>query len=320
MNVRDSALGGAIDPAILKEAADWLMRLHAGDAGPADWEAVERWRSRSPAHGLAWQRAEALLGDLRQIPAGPVRATLERPNARRRQLLRLAWIPALPAGWLAWQHFAVAGERWHSATGEQRPLTLADGTRLLLNTATGIAVRFDAETRLIRLLAGEILVTSALDPLPRPRPLVVATADGTARAIGTRFSVRRADGEDSSRVAVFEGAVEVEAGGIRRRVDSGQRIVFGAAGPAAPEATDGAADGAWTSGMIVARRMRLADLAAELDRYRPGLLRCHPAVAELQVSGTFPALEPDRSLALLAASFPLRINYRTRYWATVEPA
>lgn len=316
MNARESA----IDPAILREAADWLMRLHAGDAGPAEWAAVERWRTASPAHGQAWQRAEALLGDLRQLPSGPVRTALERPNGRRRHLLRLAWVPALPAGWLAWQHFSVAGERWQSATGEQRPLTLADGTRLLLNTATEIAVRFTAETRLIRLLAGEILVTSAPDPLPRPRPLIVATADGTARAIGTRFSVRRAGGEENSRVAVFEGAVEVAAGGIRRRVDSGQRIVFGPAGPGGPEAADGAVDDAWVNGMIVARRMRLAELVAELDRYRPGLLRCHPAVADLRVSGTFPALEPQRSLDLLAASFPLRIDYRTRYWVTVAPA
>lgn len=316
MNARETA----IDPAILREAADWLMRLHAGDAGPAEWDAVERWRTASPAHGLAWQRAEALLGDLRQIPSGPIRATLERPNARRRQLLRLAWVPALPAGWLAWRHFSITGERWQSATGEQRPLTLADGSRLLLNTATEIAVRFDAETRLIRLLAGEILVSSAPDPQPRARPLIVATADGTARAIGTRFSVRRADGDENSRVAVFEGAVEVAAGGIQRRVDHGQRIVFGPAGPGRPEAADSAVDDAWLNGMIVARRMRLADLVADLDRYRPGLLRCHPAVAELRVSGTFPALEPQRSLDLLAASFPVRINYRTRYWATVEPA
>ncbi len=69
----------------------------------------------------------------------------------------------LPAGWLAWQMVQEGGERWHSATGEQRPLTLADGTRVLLNTATGIAVSFDAQARTIRLLGGEILVTSAAD-------------------------------------------------------------------------------------------------------------------------------------------------------------
>ncbi len=307
-----------IDPAILKEAADWLMHLHAGSAGPAEWQAVEAWRARSPAHGLAWQRAEALLGELRHLPAGPARSALEHPSPRRRQLLRLAWIPALPAGWLAWRQVSVDGERWQSATGEQRPLTLADGTRLLLNTATEVVVRFDAQMRLIRLLTGEILVTSAPDP--QARPLIVVTVDGAARALGTRFSVRRSSGEEGSRVTVFEGAVEVEAGGRRQRVSSGERLAFGTHGPGLPEPSEDAVDGAWTQGMLIARSMRLADLLAELDRYRPGILRCDPAVAELRVSGSFPLLEPERSLDLLAASFPLRVRYRGRYWATVEAA
>lgn len=319
---RGRTAGGAnaeIDPAILREAADWLMRLHAGDAGPAEWAAVERWRASSPAHGQAWQRAEGLLGDLRRIPGGPVRAALERPDTRRRRMLRLLWLPALPAGWLAWRHLSIAGERWQTATGEQRRMTLADGTQLLLNTDTGIAVQFDAQTRRIRLLSGEILVTSAPDPSPSPRPLIVTTADGSVRPIGTRFSVRRTGGDTGSRVAVFEGRVEVESAGLRRQVASGQRVVFHAGGPGLPEAADDAVDEAWANGMIVARRMRLANLVAELDRYRPGLLSCHPDVAALRVSGTFPALDSERSLQLLAASFPVKLRYRTRYWVTVEP-
>ena len=318
MNAREKALTD-VDPAILEEAADWLMRLHADDVDPAEWAEMERWRALSPAHGRAWQRAEALLGSLQSLPASPARAALERPDRRRRQLLRLIWLPALPAGWFAWQHVSVDGERFRTATGEQREITLADGTRLLLNTATEIVVRFDAETRLIRLRGGELLVTSAPDRQPRPRPLVIATADGTARPIGTRFSVRRADGDRFSRVTVYEGTVEVEAAGIRRRVGHGERIRFGAFGPGTPENVDPAIDAAWSNGMIIARGMRLADLIAELDRYRPGLLRCHADVAELRVSGTFPALDPERSLNLLAASFPLSIRRRGRYWVTVEP-
>lgn len=317
MNAREPI----IEPAILREAADWLMLLHEHRGDPADWAAVAAWRQRSSDHERAWQRAEALLGELNQLPGGPLRSALERRNSRRRALLRLAWIPALPAGWLAWRQYETAGgERWQTATGEQRRLTLADGSQLLLNTATEIIVRFDTEQRLIHLLAGEILVTSAPDPQPSPRPLIVASRDGSARAIGTRFSVRRLDHENLSRVAVFEGAVEIAIDGRKQRVDHGQHLVFGKNGIGQPTVSDSTVDTAWITGMIVAKRMRLADLIAELDRYRPGLLRCHPAVADLPVSGTFPALQPERSLDLLAASFPLRVNYRTRYWAILEPA
>lgn len=316
-----------IDPAILSEAADWLMRLHERAAGPAEWAAIEDWRATSPAHGRAWQRAEALMGELRDLPGGPLSATLQerKPSARRRQLLRLAWVPLLlPASWLAWRQLRVEGERWHSATGEQKPLTLADGTRVLLNTATEVAVHFDAQARTLRLLAGEILVSSAPDPAATPRPLVVLTADGALRPIGTRFSVRRAQGDAASRVAVFEGAVEVESRRghqrMRQRVDAGQQLRFGPDDLGPLETGAAVADEAWTRGLVVARRMRLADLVAELDRYRPGLLRCHPDVADLRVSGTFPALQPERSLQLLADSLPVRVRYRSAYWATVEPA
>lgn len=307
-----------IDPAILREAADWLMRLHAGNTEPADWEAVDRWRATSPAHGMAWARAEGLLGDLKRLPSVPTRAALFLPNNRRRQLLRLMWLPAIPAGWLGWRHFSVTGERWQTATGEQRALTLADGTQLLMNTATEIAVSFTVDSRVIRLIHGEVLVTSAPDTQTPQRPLLIATTDGTARPIGTRFSVRRSSDDVESQVAVFEGIVEVKSGGMRRRVERGQRMSFGPHSIGTPESMDATVNEAWANGMIVARSMRLADLLSEIDRYRPGLLRCDPAIANLRVSGTFPALKPEHSLDLLAASFPLQIRYRTRYWATVE--
>ena len=313
--------GGNTDivPALLREAADWLMRLHAGDAGPAEWSALERWRASSAAHGQAWLRAENLLGELRRLPGGPVRATLEQPGAGRRRLIRLLWLPALPIGWLVWRQVTDAGERWQTATGEQRRLVLADGTQLLLNTDTDIAVQFNAQHRLIRLLSGEILVTSGPYSLGSQRPLIVATAEGSVRPIGTRFSVRRTDDKAGSQVAVFEGRVEVNAAGLRQQVARGQGLVFHASGPGLPAAIDDALGEAWVNGMIIARRMRLADLIAELDRYRPGLLDCHPDVANMPVSGTFPVLDPERSLLLLATSLSLKLRYRTRYWVTVVP-
>lgn len=320
MNTHDHHAHDPIDPAILQEAADWLMRLHETHATSDEQEALQRWCSLSPAHGRAWQRAEVLLGDLKSLPPAPARSALTRPNLRRRQILRLLWLPAAaPVGWLAWRNMVEEGERWHTATGQQRTLVLADGTQVQLDTATRIVVQFDDATRRIRLLSGEILVTSAPAVRHVPRPLVVSTPKGNARAIGTRFTVRHIDGDSASTVAVFEGAVEVSSAHALRHLESGHSTRFGQGRIQDSEPIHDTAGPAWTNGMIIARNMRLADLVAELNRYRPGLLRCHPKVAELRVSGTFPALEPDRSLDLLAASFPLRIQSRTRYWVTVEP-
>ena len=66
--------------------------------------------------------------------------------------------------------------------------------------------------------------------------------------------------------------------------------------------------------------MRLADFVQELSRYRPGWLRCDPAVADLRVSGVFQIDDTDRALAAVAHALPVRVERRTRYWVTLIPA
>jgi transmembrane sensor len=76
---------------------------------------------------------------------------------------------------------------------------------------------------------------------------------------------------------------------------------------------------AWTEGVIVADRMPLGQLVAELDRYLPGKLRCDPAVADLTISGVFPLDQPARILAAIARTLPVRVDSFTEYWITLRP-
>jgi len=315
-----------IDPLILGEAADWLVELQSGTATEADHRAVQAWCQRSTEHAQAWQRAQAVLGDFSRLPAPVTGETLRRLSrngavSRRQALQRLGlWLLAAPAAWLAWRE--TPWQQWtadaRTAVGEQRPLTLADGSQLLLNTDTSINISFDARERRIDLLAGEILLTSARDPATPARPLLVRTLHGQATARGTRFSVR-IEGA-LTRVAVLEGAVDTRplhaAGSLLLR--AGERSAFDADRvlPASPLEVG---DLAWENGMLLARDMRLADLLQELGRYRPGVLRCHPAVSELKVSGAFPLADTDASLRLLGDTLPVTIQGLTRYWVTVEP-
>ncbi|HEM7895858.1 TPA: FecR domain-containing protein, partial [Burkholderia cepacia] len=207
-----------------------------------------------------------------------------------------------------------------TAVGERRTVTLADRTVVVLDTDTALDVRFDAAARGLRLLRGTIMVTSSHDDRVPARPLVVATAQGELRPLGTRFAVRQRDG--ATRVEVFAGAVRVQpddAAAGARVIAAGEGADFtrDAIGVQAP--LDAYAS-AWTGGMLVASRMRLADLVAELDRYRRGSLRCDAAVADLRVSGTYPLDDPARVLDTLKATLPIDVHYLTRYWATVVPA
>ncbi|MRU32306.1 hypothetical protein FGX02_00885, partial [Xylella fastidiosa subsp. multiplex] len=55
----------------------------------------------------------------------------------------------------------------------------------------------------------------------------------------------------------------------------------------------------------------------QLDRYRPGRLRCDDAVASLRVSGAFPIDDTDRALAAVERALPVRISRFTRYYVRV---
>src|SRR5690606_37214918 len=92
-----------------------------------------------------------------------------------------------------------------------------------------------------------------------------------------------------SMTAVEQGAVEIRpldpAAGATR-LNAGQRARFSSTAVQVPAASM-AAETAWTRGLLIAERMRLADFLAELGRYRNGWLRCDPAVHDLIVSGVY---------------------------------
>ncbi|XAH21241.1 FecR family protein [Xylophilus sp. GW821-FHT01B05] len=312
-----------LDPRILDEAADWLVRLHDSTATDEDRQACERWRQSSPEHARAWARAELLVNKLGGLPASLAMPALGRPAqvGRRAAVAKLAaLLAAAPAGWAAWRLAEQQG--WtadhRTATGERRDLQLADGSRLALNTGSAIDLRFDGTQRLVFLRAGEILVETAPDASGQQRPFRVATAAGVMQALGTRFSVREEDGR--THIAVLQGAVRISpAGGVvaPQVLPAGQQTSFTAGGIGAFLDADETAI-AWTHGMLLADKMRLADFVAELSRYRRGALYCDPAVAGLQVSGAFPTDDTERVLRMLVSTYPVEAVTRLRgYWVTL---
>lgn len=306
---------------LLEEAADWLVRLQCGDNAPATRAEFEHWRQRSPEHAAAWLRAEAVLSDFLCVPKPIARRTLSGldDEGRRRSLRTFVLLAiATPGVWLLWrqQPWLAWQADLRTATGEQKTLTLADGTQLTLNTDSAIGISFSGQIRRLRLLKGEIMVNTASDPATPARPFVVDTADGSLHPIGTRFSVRRM--ADATRLAVFSGAVRiVTANGREELLTAHQGCRFDTTAIDAPQSL-APGDELWTQGMLVASNMRLAEWTEEISRYRPGLLRCHPAVAELRVSGAFPLTDTDASIDLLLRTRPLAARRLTRYWVSLE--
>ncbi|OXI48714.1 FecR domain-containing protein [Burkholderia aenigmatica] len=319
----------AVPPEVARRAVEWWVDRQAGQTGDAFDAALARWRAEDPAHDAAWRHIETMQRRFGGLAAGldpqAARAALLPPRAGRRRAAVKTLAVLLFAGGAAWmaepaRRAAIWPADLRTAVGERRTVTLADRTVVVLDTDTALDVRFDDTARRLHLLRGTIMVTSGHDERVPARPLVVATAQGELRPLGTRFAVRQRDG--ATRIEVFAGAVHVQpddATADARVIAAGEGADFTRDAIGVPAPLDAYAS-AWTGGMLVASRMRLADLVAELDRYRRGSLRCDEAVADLRVSGTYPLDDPARVLDTLKATLPIDVHYLTRYWATVVPA
>ena len=326
--VAESAAPAAIAEEVQQQAAEWLTVLMSGEASEEELAAWLRWREADPEHERAWQHIDAVsrrFNGLHRSAAAQALAGAQQQavNGKRRQLL--AWLGVAAGGGMlaaqtgAWDGVCALRADYRTATGERREVVLDDGSVLSLNTGSAVNVRFDDNRRLIELLAGEILVSSG-HGAGRAAPLVVATREGLVRALGTRFVVRQEDGV--STVEVLESAVEIrprDSAGAPLLLAAGRGVAFSRHAPDAPHAIDAYAD-AWSRGQLIVDDVTLGDFLADLARYRPGVIDCAPAVAQLRLSGVFPLADTQRILNMLPNSLPVQVRSRTRYWVTVEPA
>lgn len=301
--------------AIAEQAIDWMVQLRSGTMGERQHRRMAAWLAQDTRHRQAWEHLQNLLGDTRHLRAigarhpglaGDARALLLQP--RRRTLLRslLAASIALGGG------LALLDRRTplrglsadlRTATGQRRGFDLPDGSRVVLNARSAVDLAFDDRHRRLRLRQGELLVQVAKDAA---RPFLVESAEGTVRALGTRFAMRQETG--STMVAVVRHSVEIIA-------RSGARAVLGAPHtarlwPARIEYTGRSAEqeADWSNGRLSVIDVPLAEVIERLRPYRRGLLRLAPEAAALRVQGVFPLDASDRALLALSETLPIRLK------------
>ncbi|CDG50962.1 DUF4880 domain-containing protein [Halomonas sp. ATBC28] len=310
----------------LRAAARWYALLCSEDVTAQQKHAHAAWLAEDPAHIQAWQQVEKLRQQLQVIPGTPSLNALQikqRQSHSRRAVLRgFALLAAGSAlGSLAWQQAPV--ESWmashRTARGERREYTLADGTQLVLNTATALDVVETSTTRLIRLYEGEIFIRTGQGAkgVAAAKALQVHTEQGTVVPLGTVFTVRKQG--TSTQVTVLEDEVELIpqlAGGKTQRLVAGEQAQMSSRSVEVATAT--AQADSWTRGLLVAVDWPLSRLVAELSRYRTGVLRCDPAIAGLRVSGAFPIDDTDRALQAIANALPVSVDRLTQYWVTLK--
>jgi len=307
---------------IRTEATEWVARMIGRPLDAGERLEFERWLARSPAHRQTFERASALWGDLGRLRDGAATVT-PLPRPRRTGPKRTGWGPAaaLAASLLL---ACGLGGLWFgnplpvlmadhaTAPGEIRKVTMPDGSVAELGPASAIALRFTGEERRIELLAGLVHLSVVPKAKAGGRPFVVEAANGTAEALGTRFTVeRRPDAVD---VTVTEHDVRVSvAGNSGQRGDAvvlapGQTVRYHPKGGLdAPAATDLDNANAWLHGRLVFDRVPLSEAVASLNRYRRGrIVVLDPEQAARIVSGVFDTADIDNALGSITRALGVK--------------
>lgn len=300
---------------IQEEAATWLAKLNSGEVTFEEREQFSRWVGQSQENRDAYfalrKRWQHLNDALDHAPLPKPRYSKYSGLALVASLLLVVSLFTLRNDI---QNAALAD--YTTAVGEQKLLTLADGSTVVMNTDTALAVAYSQGERRIRLLQGEADFIVAHD---RSRPFVVSSKNRTVTALGTEFSV--ASWEDDFTVTVFASAVRIAQDQeiVADRLQQGQQLVLDGAGmPRINQHANLQEALAWREGKLVFTAKPLGDVIKEINRYRPGkLILLSPTAASKPVSGIFDRQQLDNLISVMAGEMNLKLVNRTGYWVAM---
>lgn len=329
-----------VDPSRPTSASDWMAELGQRELDPAQKAELADWLRESPRNVREFLEATLLGQDIRdtavsreQLDEWVKEARESRPPIpfaaasrsladdvshsdravkprNRLQAWGIAASVALvttisAATYLHWQD-----GRYSTDLGEQRILTLADGSVVTLNTSSAIKVDFSGQRRNIELIEGEAFFRVAHDTA---RPFDVNARGTTARAVGTQFNVRIAG--QTTLVSVLDGIVDVrERDHLKPAAEPALRLLKGeeatvdasqvTGGQQAPRVVKTAHAAplravAWTRGRVEFDGTPLIDVLSEFQRYREFKVSVAEPLRPIKLTGSFDAQDLESALAYI---------------------
>jgi transmembrane sensor len=319
-----------------EEAAAWTWRMDSCAVTAADQQAFEAWLRQDPRHRRASEelcKVWKAMDGLAEAKRGEKIATFT--DAAKRAALRgryPRWFAAAAAMLIVtiisavWLQIGSEMQTVATAVGQQRNVTLADGSVVMLNTNTILETNLSRRVRQIYLRKGEAHFQVAHD---RSRPFLVHAGDAVVRAVGTQFEVRLLSDQHVD-VVVNEGRVEVQAAAPRqaatvatvRALSAGQQLSTATAGytvvPVSPAQLS--SELAWRDGAIIFDGQPLSDAIAEIGRYTDArIVVSDSRIAGLRVGGRFRTDDVQGFFDGLQAALPVTIRRTADGVVYVDP-
>jgi transmembrane sensor len=322
-------------------AAEWLLRLRAGDTSHAVRGEFVDWLRESPVNVAEFLRASQVDVALREFqgwdqlarfeatnvheisPGDRLPGQVEAPRAVRSAWRWRPWVTSLAAigaaaagitlwsGTLAWRTI-------ETGTAERREITLADGTVVDLGPETTLRLRFDERERRIVLKRGDALFQVAKEAR---RPFLVRAERTSVRAVGTAFGVERRP-DSSVVVTVAEGRVAVTRGDGTSlpfigepppleeiALTAGQQVDVPQTGAmGSVREVDSTRELAWVEGRLIFDDEVLSEVIRQFNRHNVVQIRLQDdALASRTISGVFSSSDPESLIAFLQSAIQVSI-------------
>jgi transmembrane sensor len=337
----------------LQIAGDWLLRLQADHIEQHELAEWVEWYGSDVENRAAFEEMQASYEALRLMPnarrehlvervMGPAAEEILRPKPQdeKRQGLWSRIKSYLQPGdmWLGRRErifaacagaciaFSVSFGLWYAATtnrpamvqtsvyrterGQLAIVNLSDGSQVRIGAKSSVFVSFTEEGRYLVLEGGEAFFNVAHDP---NRPFVVQAGSISVRALGTEFSIRRA--EERVMVTVSRGIVDVQhptdttESKDKVRVGAGERVTLSSTNSdLAVMASEPGAALAFQSGRLEFVDEPLRAVVATINRYSDReLILTDAQLGDMSFTGTVYEGRVDEWLQAVQEVFPIRV-------------
>jgi transmembrane sensor len=299
---------------VMAEAIDWLVRLKSGTATTADARALADWRARSVDHDAAFREVVSYrqmtlgLPSARALPTPMVEAPRRRVMSRRLFLTSSGVAAASVAGALAarpplglWPSLAELFSDYRTAPGEHLAFTPSPGVTVEMNTRTSLSLADAGNT--IHILDGETFVS-----VERRAAFSVSANGNSVSAEAARFNLRVID--DQFCATCVTGTVSVTNGAAQVSLQSGDQVIFVNGRTPQLRKIDTDTATAWRRGLLIFNGTSLADVIAEVNRYRPGrIILANEAIGDRPVNGVFHTAQIENTVAQIQQLLDVQLTH-----------
>jgi transmembrane sensor len=306
----------------IETAIDWLVRLQGDAVAEHDWLAFDAWLTAEPAHAQAYDAVlafdqrlnlDAQLAERQPVGASTTAKVIPLRASRRAWMWTAgaAIAAAFVAGAVLLPNSGLMGAHettYVTGVGERRTIALEDGTRVEMNAASRMTVRFERHARRVDLGDAQAFFDVTKDSA---RPFLIQAGDTHVRVVGTQFDVRHRDGRVA--VNVRRGLVEVRPNLSRDatafRLHPGQGLSHqeglsddARVGTVAVEEVAG-----WRQGRLIYRDRPLSEIVGDLNRLFPRQVKlADERAAQMRLSGVLIVDEQSAMVDRLSQLLPVR--------------